>query len=98
MWIPTEQDRFSDHVTPEERAQWVWVGDHDCREALSFHIRQMKENGEFITPWVERPFLWLLNYAEERQINDDNRGTLSDEVTDSRILLLPEDVQKAITP
>ena len=29
----------------------IWVGYHDCREALRFHIRRLREDGTFLNPW-----------------------------------------------
>ena len=42
----------------------VWIGDNDVREGLAFRLEQMRSGGQFVTPWIERPFLWLLNYTE----------------------------------
>jgi hypothetical protein len=72
----------------------IWVGDHDCREGLKFHIRQLEENGSFLPKWVERPFLWMLHHGD----------TANDKVYDyeslnaKRIAMLPREVREAITP
>lgn len=72
----------------------IWVGSHDCREGLKFHIRQLEQAGEFMKKWVERPFLWLLHHGD----------TANDKVYDhesinaKRIAMLPREVREAITP
>lgn len=45
----------------------IFSGYHDCREALRFHIRQLRSFGEFVKPWKDRPFLWLFGYDMERE-------------------------------
>jgi hypothetical protein len=44
---------------------WVYSGCLDVREALCFKIQQLSQNGKFLSPWMQQPFLWLLNYSEE---------------------------------
>lgn len=46
------------------RASWIWSGYYDGREGLFTHLKQLRENGQFLSPWVEQPFLWLLSYSE----------------------------------
>lgn len=38
------------------RDQWVWVGDHDCREGLRHNFNTLKRWGSFVKPWIELPF------------------------------------------
>lgn len=71
----------------------AWVGDHDCREAIRHNIRNLRENGEFLPIWAERPFLWLLHYMDSKAEGYDYKA-----ITESRIALLPKYVQTAITP
>jgi hypothetical protein len=70
---------------------WVWIGHHDCREALRFHIRQLRQHGTFLNPWVKQPFLWLLSYGDTKQ-----EGYSYEAITRSRIEKLPDYVQTAI--
>lgn len=70
----------------------VWIGHHDCREALAFHVEELAAAGRFVTPWVERPFLWLLSWADTKGDYDHN------EINARRIAALPEEVRNAITP
>jgi hypothetical protein len=71
----------------------VWVGQHDCREGLKFHIQQLEEYGDFVTPWIEQPFLWLLHYSDTK---GGYRTYDHKEINQQRINLLPTVVQEAI--
>ena len=66
----------------------IWVGSHDCREALRHHMQRLREWGEFITPWAKRPFLWLLHHEDDSDHYD--------EINAERIAMLPEHVRDAI--
>lgn len=70
----------------------IWIGSHDCREGLKHHINLLKENGEFLPNWVERPFLWLLNYCDTKGEYDYNA------INQERITKLPQHVIEAISP
>ncbi len=70
----------------------VWVGSHDCREALCFNIDRLTKYGSFRNPWVESPSLWLLHYGETRS-NPAIAGTVA-----NRIAQLPDWVQHMIGP
>lgn len=69
----------------------VWVGNHDCREALKTNISNMFDNGTFLTKWKERPFLWLLNYMDTK-----TQGYNHKQITNDRIAMLPNHVREAI--
>lgn len=69
----------------------AFSGDFDAREALRFHIRQLRAAGEFLNPWVEQPFLWLLHYMDVKAEGYDHAA-----ITEERIAMLPEHVRKAI--
>lgn len=68
-----------------------WAGDHDCREALRFHIRRLDENGKILPVWEKRPFLWLLNYMDTKDDKYDY-----EKINRDRIAMLPKEIQKAI--
>lgn len=53
-------------IYPELRdaRELAWVGDHDCREALLFNLRQLAEHGTFLEPWIECPRLWLCHWKD----------------------------------
>lgn len=71
----------------------VWVGNHDCREAVKHHIGLLGDSGEFLTQWIERPFLWLLTWADSKVEGYDYHV-----INESVIAQLPPEVRKAITP
>lgn len=72
----------SGHYTKED----VWVGDHDCREALLHKIARLSEHGDFVTPWIEQPFLWLVGHGENTDIYK--------EIGMSRLAAAPDWVRK----
>jgi hypothetical protein len=79
----------------------IWVGDHDCREALRYHISTLKEWGDFICPWVKQGYLHLTNHMDYHDIEDlkwPEKSKAIDGLKKKRMLLLPEYVQKAINP
>lgn len=69
----------------------VYPGSHDTREALMFNFEQLRQNGEFVSPWLESPFLWLLTYMDTRAENYDYKA-----ITEARFAELPEHVRVAI--
>lgn len=69
----------------------VWVGYHDAREGIRHNLNALRAEGAFLPTWVERPFLWLLNYGEKS--TDDYK-----DINAHKIALLPEHVRAAITP
>lgn len=77
----------------------IWSGDHDCRTALRHNIQKLEEFGEFVTPWVDTPHLWLLHWMDTK----DNSGEPLDwrlirnkEINAERIAMLPADVRAAM--
>jgi len=73
--------------------QSVWLGDYDVREGLRNCLQSMEEKGTILETWVQRPFLWLLDYNEPKVEGYDYKA-----ITESRIARLPEHIIKAITP
>jgi hypothetical protein len=77
----------------------VWVGDHDCREAIRHNIGKLEEFGKFVTPWVETPWLWLCHYGDnylEDGSSRDYADKYHERVRAERLAMLPEDVRKAM--
>lgn len=70
----------------------VWVGDIDLREGTRHYLNRLANEGEVLASWIERPFLWLLNYSES-QGDYDHKA-----ITAAKIAKLPAEVQRAITP
>lgn len=71
---------------------YVWVGDHDCREALRHHITQLRAHGEFVKEWVEQPFLWILHHGDTTFEDYDYEM-----INSERIAMLPIEVQRSIS-
>lgn len=46
--------------------RYVWVGNHDLREALRHNMDRLESNGTFLSSWVDKPFLWFLTHPEEK--------------------------------
>jgi hypothetical protein len=76
-----------------EDGRLIWTGSHDCREAIKFRIRELREHGTFLNPWVHRPFLWLLHYMDTKVPGYDYKA-----INEARIAKLPEHVRKALGP
>lgn len=68
----------------------IWVGDHDAREGIRTNLARLREVGTFLPVWIERPFLWLVTYAETKGDYDYQA------INEGRISRLPADVQAAI--
>lgn len=52
------------------RDGWIWSGDHDCREAVKHNINKLLASGKFVTPWVDEPWTWFVNYTEEYLVRE----------------------------
>jgi hypothetical protein len=94
-WIPNDIENYHLYISSggfnKNEEKNIWIGNHDGREGLLLNIRQLAENGTFLTPWVERPWLWLLNYVEAHTNADDYK-----EINQKILNLLPEDVRKLL--
>jgi hypothetical protein len=79
----------------------VIIGDHDCREAIRFHIRRLREEGRFVSPWEKRPSVfWMLHYKDYKDVlyKWGEKPSPYDLITAERVAMFPEHVRKAITP
>ena len=89
-WQPANEEwgrwTSSGHMTD----RGVWVGDHDAREALLFNLRMLRENGRFIVPWIERPFLWLCHHGDREMEPSSDGWAKRKAVIDRRFASLPE--------
>jgi len=90
--IKPKTDQFYKYTSSGHYTDEIWIGDHDCREALVFHIYQLEKSGEFLSKWIERPFLWLLHYMDTKSDYDYKK------INEERINMLPDYVRKAISP
>lgn len=77
----------------------VWSGYHDCHEAIRHKLSKLEEFGEFVTPWVEKPYMWLCHYGDN-YLPDGSQRDYSDKyherVRAERLAMLPEDVRTAL--
>lgn len=91
-----EQQNILFEQAINEGKRMVWVGDHDCREAIITKIKALFENGTFVKEWKSCPFSWLTNYMDHK----GNVGMQSFEKyyekTRNIIAKLPAHVQKRI--
>lgn len=97
-WVPNNWENWQEwgHCTSSGGVSEVdgvrlWAGSHDCREALRYHLRQLRQHGTFLTPWKKSPFIWFLHYKDTDD-KDYNYGAINRE----RIAMMPEDVQAAL--
>ena len=94
-WVPNSEDSYHEATSNgsfmKVEDHFVWVGYHNCREALRHKLSRLGEKGSFLTPWVEQPFLWLLHYMDYKAKDYDYKAIIA-----ARIAMLPEYVQKAI--
>lgn len=67
----------------------IWSGDHDCREAIKNTISMMVEHGDFLTKWVEKPYMWLHHHG-------DKKTGFGDEKAELRFNALPDYVKDCI--
>ena len=95
-WVPDDWStrcRYTSSGGLEtHEGQDVWCGSHDCREALRHNIRQLRDNGEFLSTWIRQPFIWLLHYMDTKE-----EGYDYEEINQQRIAMLPQYVQDAIS-
>lgn len=97
-WIPKDDSCLkytSSYSSIDIDGFLLIAGYHDCREAIRFKIRMLKEHGEFLQNWVKRPFLWLLCHGDK---DEDGKCLPHEEINEKRISVLPEGIRKAITP
>lgn len=90
-WIPRDGIKSHDLTSSGGFNEGIWVGDHDGREAIKHKFNGLLENGEFVTDWIEAPFLWLLSYMEPKI-----EGYNYEEITQDRISRLPERIRECI--
>lgn len=71
----------------------AWAGDHDARWGMAYNLDAMRRNGEFLSPWIARPFIWLLHYGDTTGREYDYKA-----INAERIALLPEWAQTMLGP
>ncbi len=85
-WCPHEGVRYWSMISSggisrtKSMGRDVWVGDHSGCEALAHNIDRLRHGGDFIEPWVEAKWLWLLNYSQSGEIDkyrDSHENTMA---------------------
>lgn len=85
-------NQCSNGLASKENGEYTWHCARDIREGLRFALQECESQGEILTKWVKRPFLWLLHY-------NDTKGKYDyDAINEARIAKLPKEIQEAITP
>lgn len=69
----------------------VWTGYHDAREALLFKLSELRAHGSFVSPWVQRPFLWFLHYMDTKTEGYDYEA-----INAERLAMMPAWVQEFV--
>lgn len=86
---------WDDPESPRTYAQSL-----DAREALLFNLTQLRENGEFLNPWLYEPMLWFLHHHGDPETigryGDPGYSQARDDAQANRIARLPEHVRTAI--
>lgn len=93
-WIPKGEHNWkvlSSGGYSKIDGELIWIGHHDCREALRCHISKLRDYGTFVPSWKEQPFLWLLHYMDTKDPGYDYK-----KINAERIAALPKFVQSAI--
>jgi len=93
--VEEEMTKLYNAATLDGKRQ-VWVGGHDCREALITNIKALFENGVFLKEWKECPFSWLTNYYDHKDSNARYPFTSHYDKTRKIISQFPIHVQNAI--
>lgn len=73
----------------ENKLRSVWVGNHDCREAIKNNISLLLKEGEFLKKWKSKPFMWLVSHSNYEKHNYEI-------VTNERLNKLPDYVKECI--
>ena len=92
----TSSGGWHNYDDPENR---VWVGDHDCREALLFRMQRLRDNGSFLAPWTKRPSaFWLAHYMDWKNVPDAHaeRVKVIEERTTARLSRCPAWVREMV--
>lgn len=100
-WKPSTEDRWQ-YTSSGCFEGNVWVGDHDCREALILNMENLRTHGDFVTPWPltyrdERPRVWFAHHGDTNTSDDwQIRSAEYDRIDQERFDSLPEDMRIAM--
>jgi len=65
--------------------------DYDIREGLIHTINKIEEKFVFVNKWIKTPFLWFVDFTEEKQKGFDYK-----EITKNKIEKCPKELQEII--
>lgn len=74
-------------VSWDDLTEYIWVGDHDLRDAIAHKVTNLSEHGTFLKKWKSIPFCSMLHHLEWKL--DYRNGLDSNEVTINRVKSLP---------
>lgn len=94
-WQVTDNGKWHDNPTD---ADGVWVGYHDCREAVRHRLRNLRHHGHFINPWRARPPIWPHHHMETKQEYRHLPASTREQMRADKLALLPEMVQAVLGP
>ena len=104
-WKPVEDiswlDRCGCTSSGHTTKDGIWIGDHDCREAIRRNIERMEQFGEFVTPWVERQFHRLCHHMDHRHDKSESFQECTaryKQLTEDRLSLVDVSILTAISP
>lgn len=69
----------------------IMVGHTDAREALRYELWRLFTYGTIVSPWPEKPFLWLLHYMDTKAEGYDYKS-----VNEKRLSMLPKEILNAM--
>jgi hypothetical protein len=87
--IHVSSGHYNSEALSENR--YLWIGSHDARAGIRHTLDVLRANGTFLNKWKEMPFIWLLNYADER--NDKDYEKVNQQVLNS----MSPDVQEMVS-
>lgn len=85
-------ERCSGHFTPspDNPEELVWVGDWRAFDRMRGWLADMRKGGDFLPAWIEQPHLSLLHWAEDRDLDRDDRCSAEAE----KYAALPERIRE----
>lgn len=91
------QSRLND-FREENNLRAIWVGNHDCREAIRHNITNLKNNGDILNTWIyPETCCWITHWGEKDEIYGNlGRNKDPDTRTLERMAKFPQHVKDAI--
>jgi hypothetical protein len=76
----------------------IYYGNVDARSGLRHIMQKLEQQGEFVTPWVKIPHLWMVTYAEAHHKSEDWQEASKnyDQINKERLLQLPAEIWKEL--